>query len=348
MKDYRLHYLSKQEKAALKVRIERSIGGRAARQKNRVLRQILKIAAVLVLCLGGAAFYLLQTSQKNGLESAVSEISATALKYGEVRLVVNDIEEIKIKESSSIIYSSEGRVKLQSDYEEKEILENKPDAVAYNELIVPYGKRTRITLSEGTKVWLNSGSRMVYPPVFSEDTREVYLEGEAIFEVAHNPDKPFFVETQDYKIKVLGTVFNLSSYTDDAYASTALESGKVEIIYKSGFLGKSSKKITKGTLALYDRNSKILETKETDIKPYMTWREGYWEIKDQKLTQILKKLSRYYRVDLVVENTNAEFKELTFSGYLDLKEDIEDVLNVISETSKMTYLKISENKILIK
>lgn len=308
----------------------------------------LKYAAIIVVIIGSAVFYMNYRNDTSDYDRFMVSKPLMQLKGGDVKLLVDGIEKIKIQEeNSSIQYNSKGNIMIKSGEKVEELSGKIIPSSKFNEVVVPYGKRTYITLSEGTRVWLNSGSRMVYPSVFDGDIREVYLEGEAIFEVAHNPEKPFFVEAKDYKVKVLGTVFNLSSYPDDAYASTALESGKVEIYYKGkSIFGESSTKMTKGTLAVYNRETKTIETQKVDVKNYMSWREGYLKIENQRLGLILKKLSRYYKIDIVLENKS--FKETTFSGYLDLKDEIEDVLEVIRITSNISYEKISDNKIIIK
>ncbi len=96
-----------------------------------------------------------------------------------------------------------------------------------NQIIIPYGKRSDITLADGTHIWLNSGSQLSYPSEFKTDSREVYLSGEAFFDVKANPNKPFYVITRDIKIKVLGTRFNVSSYNEDNTTQTVLLKGKV-------------------------------------------------------------------------------------------------------------------------
>ena len=96
-----------------------------------------------------------------------------------------------------------------------------------NQVIIPYGKRSEITLADGTHIWLNSGSQLSYPSKFNADSREVYLSGEAFFDVKANPDRPFYVITRDVRIKVLGTSFNVCSYLEDNTVQTVLIKGKV-------------------------------------------------------------------------------------------------------------------------
>jgi len=119
---------------------------------------------------------------------------------------------------------------------------------------------------------LNSGSKLVYPVVFAEKKREVYIEGEAVFDVAHMKDKPFVVSTKDFDIKVLGTVFNVSAYPDDKYSSTVLEQGKIELIYRgASILSQEKLDISPGYMAVFDRNQKTFEQQQVNTQKYLSW-----------------------------------------------------------------------------
>jgi ferric-dicitrate binding protein FerR (iron transport regulator) len=202
--------------------------------------------------------------------------------------------------------------------------------MVYNTVIVPYGKRTQITLSDNSSVWLNSGSKLIYPARFAAEKREVYLEGEAIFEVSHNKQQPFMVITHDIEVKVLGTVFDISTYTDDATSSTILESGSVEMKYNNNSL-LSSAKITMvpGMMAVYDPIEKTVKQTQVNTKLYTSWREGYFVFERQSLGEILKKISRYYNVSIQLNDQS--LADETFTGPLDLRNSATQVLEIIAE-----------------
>ena len=142
----------------------------------------------------------------------------------------------------------------------------------YNTILVPYGKRTDLKLSDGTVVWLNSGTRLVYPAVFNEDNREVYLEGEAIFDVAHNPEKPFRVLSEHQRIEVLGTVFNVSSYPEDVETSTVLKSGSVRVSYSAK--KDAAMRMTPGMRSAFNARTQKVYTQQVDPEDYFSWRDG--------------------------------------------------------------------------
>jgi ferric-dicitrate binding protein FerR (iron transport regulator) len=186
---------------------------------------------------------------------------------------------------------------------------------------------------------------MVYPAVFTENKRVVYIEGEAVFDVTHKEDRPFVVSTKDFDIKVLGTLFNVSAYSDDSYSSTVLEQGKIELICRgASILSQEKLDISPGSMAVFDRNQKTFELQQVNPQKYLSWREGYLILNSEKLENILKKLDRYYNIEMVI--TDNHLKNETFSGYLDLKNSPQEVLSVINETTSLNYT-IDREKIFI-
>ena len=261
------------------------------------------------------------------------------------RIILQNGEEILVdKMQSQIRYDKKGEnILINSD--QKVVQKVNGSNTVFNTIIVPFGKRSQITLSEGTKVWLNSGSKLIYPAFFSEDKREVYLDGEAIFDVVHSKDHAFIVCTKDFDIRVLGTVFNVSSYADDQYSGTVLKQGKIEIVCKgSSKFSQEKIDISPGTMAVYDRRSNTIEKKSVNPEKYLSWREGYLILNSERLENILTKLSRFYNIEMVV--SDERLKNETFSGYLDLKNTPEEVLQVINETTTLAFT-VDHEKIII-
>ncbi|MCK9413425.1 MAG: FecR domain-containing protein [Prolixibacteraceae bacterium] len=252
------------------------------------------------------------------------------------RIILLDGEEVRIdKKISQIKYDAKGE-NILIDSEQKIAQKTNDQIAVYNTVIVPNGKRTQITLSEGTKVWLNSGSKLVYPAMFAENKREVYIDGEAVFDVTHMNDKPFVVSTKDFDIKVVGTVFNVNSYSGDENSSAVLEQGKIELVYKgTSILSKEKRVISPGTMVVYDHQQKTMAQQKVNPQKYLSWREGYLTLNSEKLIDILRKLSRYYNIEMII--TDEHLKNETFSGYLDLKNSPEEVLSVINETTLFSY-----------
>jgi ferric-dicitrate binding protein FerR (iron transport regulator) len=227
-----------------------------------------------------------------------------------------------------------------------------------NEIIVPLGAKSTITLPDGTKVWLNAGSRLSYPANFEKKSREVYLEGEAYFDVRHYSRKNLFVvKTSDITIKVYGTQFNVKSYPDENIIQTTLVKGSVAIETNSG--SQSGKAIflkpnqtatfVKFTTTSHEQNSKIIQdfpdsSKKVNEKiliaplknpePIISWKDEKWIIEGEKLEQLAIKLERRYNVKISFENES--LKQYKFSGTLK-DETFEQVLKIIMLSAPIVY-----------
>jgi len=201
---------------------------------------------------------------------------------------------------------------------------------AMNQIIIPYGQQSEITLSDGTHIWLNSGSQLSYPSEFKKDSREVYLTGEAFFDVKSNASKPFYVITKEFKIKVLGTRFNVCAYNNDRLIQTVLEKGKISAWKNSLFA--STVDLLPGERIMYDKENDKLTRDKVNVQLYTSWINGYLLFKNEPTTEIFKKLERHYNQKF---NTEVGLDKITFSGKLDLKNKLSDVLENISFASSI-------------
>lgn len=329
--------LTHTEKEELGYRIDRSI----SKHKRRNLMVRISAAAVLLVVIGISAIIFRST------DSAISVYARNMQQVEQssnTRLILSGKKEVLIKSNDSkIAYVGSGNeIKIDTGVVSQAVDD---DEMVYNTVIVPYGKRTQITLSDNSSVWLNSGSKLVYPARFANDKREVYLEGEAIFEVSHNKQHPFHVLTHDVEVRVLGTVFDLSAYNDDKTTSTVLESGSVEMKENNGSLfGTSKVTMVPGTMAVYSKGGNEIEQSKVDVKQYTSWREGYITCEKQSLGDILKKISRYYNVSIQVGDKSLENE--TFTGNLDLRNSASQVLAIIAEFINIK-IENSNNQILI-
>ena len=319
------------EKEQTKNRIRFSV--RNLSRKRLLVRLAIAASILLVAILTSVGYFRMNSDMEiANFAETLNHIKAE----NNTRILLQNGEEVQIdKTQSQIKYDAKGENILINS--EKKVVQkiDKVKAV-YNTVIVPYGKRAQITLSEGTKVWLNSGSKLVFPAVFAQNKREVFIEGEAIFDVTHMKDKPFVVSTNDFGIKVLGTVFNVSVYSDDKYSRIVLEKGKIELIGReTSIFAQEKLEISPGTMAIFDRNQKTFEQEQVNPQKYLSWREGYLIFNSEKLESILKKLGRYYNIEMIISDNQLKYE--TFSGYLDLKSSPEEVLAVINETTSFSF-----------
>lgn len=323
--------LSTEQKDLLASRISQSIN---TSKKKRTLAWIGSAAAILVLI--GLTF-VFQLATQSDIRKYASGISVSSDSQF-TRLLISGGKEIQIETQESRIEYSKNGEEVIVDAQPKVDQNGLQDASSFHTVIVPYGKRTRITLSDNSTIWLNSGSRLVYPATFDSDKREVYLEGEAMFEVDHDVKRPFYVLTRDIEVKVLGTVFNLCAYSDENTTNTVLESGSVELRYNGkSLLGLTKEKMIPGMLAAFSPENKTIEQTKVNTKDYTSWKDGYLVLEKNTLESIAKKLSRYYNVSIVFDSQ--ELANETFSGDLDLRNSATQVLELIAE---MTDIEITQ------
>ena len=246
----------------------------------------------------------------------------------------------------------------------------KTGEVAVNEITVPYGSRISITLNDSSRVWINSGSRLSYPTNFAGDKREVYLEGEAFFDIKKNPRRPFYVKTSDIDIKVLGTRFNVKSYPEEDVIETTLISGQLMIIPKQpdasdgrqtmlhsdqkAFYSKEAKKL-KLTRHEYIKDlkpatkefSNLVKSKRIENIEQMTietsWKDELLIFRDEPFSSLAKRLERWYGVEIILKDS--EVGDYKFTGTI-RNETIEQAMKAFSVASSINY-SIDQNTVVV-
>ncbi|MDR1114580.1 MAG: FecR domain-containing protein [Tannerella sp.] len=206
-------------------------------------------------------------------------------------------------------------------------------AVVRQELYTPAGQRARITLPDGSTVWLNAGSTLHYPSAFA-DERRVSLTGEAFFDVAHDASKPFVVVTDLFEIMALGTQFNVYSYPDAEYVSTSLVDGSIEVRSP----GKSNGMILKPNQQLVYANGQF-RMEDLD-KDQLLWKEGIYTFKEQNLEKIISKLELYYDVEIVV--TNPQILRYRYTGKFRQRDGAMEILRIIQKIHRFKIHKDEE------
>lgn len=204
-----------------------------------------------------------------------------------------------------------------------------------NTLHVPAGQRAQITLQDGTEVWLNAQSTLVYPSQFSKKNRTVEITGEAFFDVAQEKKRPFIVSTQHIDMKVLGTQFNVYSYSDADYIQTDLIEGSVKIYQtdeeKNGIVLKPNEQV------IIRGNNMTVST--THNPEHLLWRNGIYAFNNERLIVILEKLQLYYDVKIVVEDP--EIFNIRYTGKFRQRDGIDEILRILQ---KIQSFKIERDK----
>ncbi|WP_268225248.1 FecR family protein [Sinomicrobium oceani] len=218
--------------------------------------------------------------------------------------------------------------------------------IVYNTLNVPNGKRFDIVLSDGTHVFLNSGSSLKYPVVFPENgKRKVYLEGEAFFDVTHHREHPFVVRAQNLHVEVLGTTFNLSNYSEDDDTSVVLVNGAVSLSSSTPGYEQEKLLLQPGYKGILNKQSKQLSRSRVNTALYTSWIKGEIILRHESFDNIVEKLERYYNVNII--NNNDSLKYEKFNATIKPgEESIEQVLRYFNAAYKINY-EIIENRIVI-
>jgi len=226
---------------------------------------------------------------------------------------------------------------LQSRQKEVVVFENTSNIVMQT-LHVPTGQRAELTLADGTRVWLNSRSTLTFPNYFTEASRDVYLDGEGYFDIAHNENKPFCVNTSAHVIKALGTEFNVFAYSENGYFETSLLNGSVEISTQDN---QQIISLAPGNRAYWEDNQLMISS--IRYYDYFLWRKGIISFDNEQVEDILKKLEFYY--DISIDNRNKSISKIRYTGKFRTKDGIEHVLNVLKVPTGLRFHKDSEKNI---
>lgn len=219
---------------------------------------------------------------------------------------------------------------------------NSSEAASMQTIFVPPGQRAELTLTDGTKVWLNAKTTFTFPNKFMAGSREVKLDGEGYFDVTKDTEKPFIVKTEQYNIKVLGTEFNVTAYSGSSIFETSLLKGSVQV---------SSPKAD--NIINLEPNTRTYQENGTlkkgiiEHSTYFLWKEGLICFYDEPVDKMIEKLQLYYDVKIIVQNK--ELLKNRYSGKFRTKDGVEHVLKVLQLNNKFTYIKDTDlNLITIK
>lgn len=296
-------------------------------RKRRFLG-FLKYAAVVLLALsiGTTGYFILNRPSDDqqiiqpGAKNAFLLLSnGKSIDLGkEEPGVLKETDGTVIKKSNDELHYTK-----QERHEEKKVLQD--------ELVVPRGGEYSLVLADGTRVFLNSMSRLVFPVRFSGDKREVFLEGEGYFEVQKDEKHPFVVQVSGMSIQVLGTSFNVKAYQDEPDISATLVEGKVRI--KTGDQPEDAYTLEPDQQAVFDKGNATVTVRNVDAATYTQWTAGRYVFTDQPLDEIMKTLSRWY--DFEYHYHDESIKTMRFEGGLNKYESIYPILDIISRTGKV-------------
>lgn len=301
----------------------RRIAGRSRIRKRTVMRYWTVAASVVLLA--GIAFTLLrrpQPGREAPLAVAVCPGGTKAqliLPSGE-RIQLGEGKTQKIAEKGVVIAGDTAALRYEKDRAGHAV------SAIYHELVIPRGGEYCLQLADGTVVWLNSESRLKFPVLFEGGKREVFLEGEAYFEVEASRQCPFIVRTPVAEVNVLGTGFNVMAYENDLSVQVTLVHGAVGIRTAAG-----QKTIRPDEQFVFDKTTGEQTVRRVKVGDFVGWKEGILSFDGMSLEELSQKLSRWYDVEFFF--TAESLKQLKFSGAFRKYNNIRYVLGLIGATT---------------
>lgn len=308
------------------------------------LNTFFRYAAVIVVMLSIGYFASQTNTNPNKIKPSEVIVNNTSIKDNtEITIVLADgttktlsnlnINTIKNTKGNTVVKNIENKLVFNN--------QNENENNGFNEIFVPNGKILHIELSDGTKVWLNSGTYLKFPQDIksSKDKRVVFLEGEAFFDVTSNKKKPFIVNSKSINIEVLGTEFNVSAYENDSKVQTTLVEGAIDV-YKANSSEKAIR-LSPGDQASYNKSNKELLNKKVNTSNYTSWINDKLVITSFNLNEILSRLERKYDVTIINNTTN--LNTAIFKGEF-IDETLEEILNTIALSANFKY-QINDNMI---
>lgn len=304
---------------------------REIKQQEKGARIKKRIYAFLIPASVAACFLLAYIIGRGGvsdndwtLDTYVNQLADVTEASGQVQLLLSDKRKVQIdKDTVGIVYSSSGQIQIeQEEHSVSETAGNDEKAEGFNQIIVPKGKYSQLTLSDGTRMHVNSSTRVVYPRVFTNNRREIYVEGEIYLDVAHDKNKPFVVKTHQFDVEVLGTSFNVNAYKGNEQAEVVLVEGAVKLSdkYKKEVLMNPDNLV----VVSEGRASRI---KRVRAKDYTAWINGLLILHNEPLISVFDRLNRFYDVPIVVAPA---IQTEIVDGKLDLRLSLPELVEMIS------------------
>ena len=307
---------------------------RLVSRKKIIQLNLLKYAAIFVGIVGVGAYILLTYNAPS-----VSDNNSITLQHenGDVEIITISKEQNILNEQGELIgVQKGGQLKYEAKSNTKELV--------YNELSVPYGERFELILSDNTKIHLNAGTTLKYPVQFIQgQNRQVYLKGEAYFNVAKDSLHPFIVNTESVDVQVLGTRFNISSYSEDSTINTVLVEGSVKVTPETQ--ESNSILLEPNHKASWNKQSNLITTEKVDTEVYTGWITGKLIFKNTPFSEIQRKLERHYNV--AITNENETLKLERFDATFDIETINQVLLSFKENHPTLNYIINNANEITI-
>ncbi|MDB5157993.1 MAG: FecR family protein [Mucilaginibacter sp.] len=308
---------------------------------TKIWPRIAVAAAALILIFGSLFFLRSNFAKQQIVKNTINDIApgsnkaVLTLANGKSIVLDNSQNGLIAKQGVTVINKS---IKGELVYKQAESNEVPASKLTYNLITIPRGAMSQVVvLPDGSKVWINAASSLRYPTVFAANERKVELTGEAYFEVAHNPAKPFKVVSNNQTVEVLGTHFNINSYNDEPGINTTLLQGSVRI------MANGNEKVLKPGQQSTIKNGTI-NLSEVDVSEVVAWKDGYFEFSNTDIQSAVRQISRWYDVEMQCEG---HINDETLTGRISRSRNISEVLQMFQQ-SKNINITITGRRIMVK
>jgi len=301
-------------------------------------------AAILLLIASGSYFFLNRRHSNNEVAAIKNKVLVNDAPPGgnKAILTLANGSKIILSNAKNGALSQQGNIEVvklddgKLAYRPDET--NAPVRVEYNTVSTPRGGQYQLTLSDGSKVWLNAASAITFPTAFTGKERKVEIKGEAYFEVAHDASKPFKVTVNGMEVQVLGTHFNINAYDDEGEIKTTLLQGSVKVSK-----GTRSKMIQPGEQAIVSAGNDVdIQVQAADVDEAVAWKNGLFHFNNADLQEVMRQLSRWYDVDVVYSST---IPKREFAGEMQRDLKLSQVLQLLEKND--VNFKIQGKKLIV-
>lgn len=329
-------------------KIRQGIGAATPVRRIGVLRRWGWLAASVLLA-AGIGGYLLQ-NRKAATPVAETQADIPPGKEGAVLTLADGSQVVLDSLGNGVIATQNGTQILLKNGELAYTTGAGSDAPVYNNLTTPKGRQFQLILPDGTKVWLNAASSLRYPTAFSGSNREVAVTGEVYFEVAKNAHQPFIIDVSNQmKIQVLGTQFNVNAYSNEAAIKTTLVEGSLKIISGASAAGGSFVVLQPGQQAQIGNTAADVSTQQAikvlnnaDVDKAVAWKRGLFNFEDSGLEEVMRQVERWYDIEVVYEKG---IPDIRFGGKLSNDVSLSGLLKSLQESD--VHFRIEGRKLIV-
>lgn len=291
---------------------------------RRIMTYVASVAALLFVCLG--TYYVLSRSGLQETTDVTVHIIDSLSHSGQVQIILDGKQAVTLdKSNAEIRVDEDGAVTVDKQL----VAASKGNKVSVNQIVVPYGKRSKIILPDGSSLWINSGSCISYSSDFVAK-RKLNVQGEVYLDVRKDAAHPFVVKTNRLEVTVLGTSFNVTDYAKDTETAVVLVQGSVDVKVDN----KEKKRLVPNQRL--SKENGVVKVDEVDVYNYICWKDDAMNFDGQKLSDVLKSLSRYYNTKIEISGS---LKDEKYYGSLDLNCTLDEVLESISLATPLSIIR---------